>query len=48
MGAGNGFFLLVIQFIPALIETLNIAGAATLVGGGLPSFWHFWAPATWA
>jgi phosphonate transport system permease protein len=33
--AGNGFFLLVIQFIPALVETLNIAGAATLVGGGL-------------
>jgi len=32
--AGSGFFLLVIQFIPALIETLNIAGAATLVGGG--------------
>jgi phosphonate transport system permease protein len=33
--AGSGFFLLVIQFIPALVETLNIAGAATLVGGGL-------------
>jgi phosphonate transport system permease protein len=33
LAAGSGFFLLVIQFIPALIETLNIAGAATLVGG---------------
>jgi phosphonate transport system permease protein len=31
--AGSGFFGLVVQFIPALIETLNIAGAATLVGG---------------
>ena len=31
--AGKGFFGLVLQFIPALIETLNIAGAATLVGG---------------
>jgi phosphonate transport system permease protein len=31
--AGSGFFGLVIQFVPALIETLNIAGAATLVGG---------------
>ena len=31
--AGSGFFGLVVQFIPALIETLNIAGVATLVGG---------------
>ena len=31
--AGKGFFGLVLQFIPALIETLNIAGAATLTGG---------------
>ncbi|MDJ0722229.1 MAG: phosphonate ABC transporter, permease protein PhnE [Desulfobacterales bacterium] len=31
--AGSGFFALVLQFLPALIETLNIAGAATLVGG---------------
>jgi len=31
--AGSGFFGLVVQFIPALIETLNIAGTATLVGG---------------
>jgi phosphonate transport system permease protein len=31
--AGDTFFLLLIQFFPALIETLNIAGAATLVGG---------------
>jgi phosphonate transport system permease protein len=31
--AGTGFFGLVLQFIPALIETLNIAGAATLTGG---------------
>jgi phosphonate transport system permease protein len=31
--AGNSFFLLLIQFLPALTETLNIACAATLVGG---------------
>lgn len=31
--AGGDFFLLLIRFLPALIETLNIAGAATLAGG---------------
>lgn len=31
--SGDDFFLLLIRFFPALIETLNIAGAATLVGG---------------
>lgn len=31
--AGDAFFLLLVQFFPALIETLNIAGAATLIGG---------------
>ncbi|MGD9250889.1 MAG: ABC transporter permease subunit, partial [Desulfobacterales bacterium] len=31
--SGDAFFLLLIRFLPALIETLNIAGAATLVGG---------------
>jgi len=33
--AGRGFFGLVLQFVPALIETLNIAGAATLTGGAI-------------
>jgi phosphonate transport system permease protein len=32
--AGTGFFGLLFQFLPALIETLNIAGAASLIGGG--------------
>jgi len=32
-GAGSAFFGLVLQFVPALIETLNIAGVATLTGG---------------
>ena len=31
--AGSAFFGLVLQFVPALIETLNIAGVATLTGG---------------
>jgi phosphonate transport system permease protein len=33
--AGRGFLGLVLQFVPALIETLNIAGAATLTGGAI-------------
>jgi phosphonate transport system permease protein len=33
--AGWGFFTLLLRFLPALLETLNIAGAATLLGGGL-------------
>lgn len=35
LAAGKGFFRLVLQFVPALIETLNIAGAATLTGGAI-------------
>jgi phosphonate transport system permease protein len=35
LAAGKGFFLLVIQFTPALMETINIAGAATLAGGAI-------------
>ncbi|HSL40699.1 MAG TPA: phosphonate ABC transporter, permease protein PhnE [Desulforhopalus sp.] len=31
--AGGAFFPLLLRFMPALIETLNIAGAATLIGG---------------
>jgi phosphonate transport system permease protein len=31
--AGGAFFPLLLRFFPALIETLNIAGAATLIGG---------------
>jgi phosphonate transport system permease protein len=31
--AGGAFFPLLLRFLPALIETLNIAGAATLLGG---------------
>lgn len=31
--AGGAFFPLLLRFLPALIETLNIAGAATLIGG---------------
>jgi phosphonate transport system permease protein len=31
--AGWAFFPLLLRFLPALIETLNIAGAATLIGG---------------
>jgi phosphonate transport system permease protein len=30
---GGAFFPLLLTFLPALIETLNIAGAATLIGG---------------
>lgn len=30
---GAAFFPLLLRFLPALIETLNIAGAATLIGG---------------
>lgn len=33
--AGFGFFALLIRFLPALVETLNIAGAASLIGGAL-------------
>ncbi len=33
--SGFGFFSLMIRFLPALVETLNIAGAASLIGGGL-------------
>lgn len=33
--AGFGFFALLVRFLPALLETLNIAGAASLIGGGL-------------
>ncbi|MFW6357529.1 MAG: PhnE/PtxC family ABC transporter permease, partial [bacterium] len=33
--AGWGFYLLLVRFFPALVETLNIAGAASLLGGGL-------------
>ena len=31
--AGFGFYALLIQFLPALVETLNIAAAATIIGG---------------
>lgn len=34
VAAGSGMMTLIIGFVPALVETLNIAGAATLVGGG--------------
>jgi phosphonate transport system permease protein len=33
--AGWDFFALLIRFLPALLETLNIAGAASLLGGSL-------------
>ena len=33
--AGPAFFELLIRFLPALIETLNIAGAASLIGCGV-------------
>lgn len=31
--SGAGFFLLLVKFLPALVETLNIALAATILGG---------------
>ncbi|MEM6422733.1 MAG: phosphonate ABC transporter, permease protein PhnE, partial [Pseudomonadota bacterium] len=39
--AGLGFFGLMIRFIPALIETLNIALVATLIGGFFATFFAF-------
>ncbi|MCA1794579.1 MAG: phosphonate ABC transporter, permease protein PhnE [Desulfotignum sp.] len=33
--AGFSFFLVMGRFVPALVETLNIAGAASIVGGAL-------------
>jgi len=35
LNAGPAFFGLLIRFLPALLETLNIAGAASLLGCGL-------------
>ena len=31
--AGFGFWAITVRFLPALLETLNIAGAASLIGG---------------
>ncbi len=33
--AGPAFFSLMLQFVPAMLETLNIAAVATLLGGAM-------------
>lgn len=39
--AGIGFFALLIQFLPALLETLNIAAVATLIGAAAATLLAF-------
>lgn len=35
IASGPAFFSLIISFVPAMLETLNIAGVATLIGGAI-------------